>query len=334
MEFMLANVWAAILAFGVLMYVLMDGFDLGIGILFPFAPDNRSRDLMMNSVAPIWDGNETWLVLGGGGLMAAFPVAYATLLPAMYLPALLMLIALIFRGVSFEFRFKAHTSRHVWDRAFFGGSLCATFAQGIVLGSFIQGFDTRGGQFVGSAFDWLTPFSLFVGLALVGGYALLGATWLIVKTEGPLQRWAYRTAQTLAWWLLAAIAVVSLWTPFLDQSIAARWFGWPGIAFFSPVPLLTALALWALFWSLRKRHTLRPFLFALALFWLSYSGFIISLWPNVVPPNITIYDAAAAPESQLFLLVGVAFLVPLILAYTAYTYYIFRGKVRADEGYH
>ncbi len=333
-ETMLANVWAAILGFAVFMYVLMDGFDLGVGILFPFARSESDRDLMMNSVAPIWDGNQTWLVLGGAGLLAAFPVAYAVLLPALYFPLLLMLIALIFRGVAFEFRFKAHTRRWLWNGAFHGGSLIATFSQGIVLGAFIQGFETEDMRFIGSDFDWLTPFSLFVGLALVGGYALIGATWLILKTEGALQQWAYTLAGRLVWWLLAVIMAVSLWTPLLDRSIAERWFSWPNLLFFSPVPVLTAFAMYGLLRSLRSRRELAPFLLTMALFWLAYLGFIISLWPNVVSPSITIYAAAAAPESQLFLLVGVAFLIPAILAYTAYSYYVFRGKVRPEEGYH
>ncbi|WP_435103247.1 cytochrome d ubiquinol oxidase subunit II [Arhodomonas sp. AD133] len=334
MEIMLVNVWAAVLAFAVFMYVLMDGFDLGVGILFPFAANDGHRDLMMNSVAPVWDGNETWLVLGGGGLLAAFPLAYATLLPAMYFPVLLMLIALIFRGVAFEFRFKAHTSRRLWDVAFHGGSVAATFAQGIVLGGFIQGFETQDGRFSGGAFDWLTAFSVFTGFALVAGYALLGATWLVMKTEGDLQRWARSHARRLVWLLIAAVIIVSLWTPWLDESIAARWFSWPNLLFFSPVPVLTALCMWQLVRALDRGAEYQPFIYALVLFWLSYSGFIISLWPHVIPPRVTIYEAAAAPEAQLFLLIGVGFLVPAILAYTAYTYWVFRGKVRPGEGYH
>lgn len=327
-------VWAGILAFGVFMYVFMDGFDLGVGILFPLAPSEAHRDVMMNSVAPVWDGNETWLVLGGGGLLAAFPVAYATVLPALYFPVLLMLIALVFRGVAFEFRFKAQQSRPIWNRAFHFGSLIATFSQGIVLGAFIQGMETANRQFVGGPLDWLTPFSVFTGIALVAGYALLGATWLVMKTEGELQEWAYRTARRLVWALLAAVAVVSVWTPLLNEAIAERWFQLPNLIYLSPVPLVTAGVAIGLLTSLAHRREIKPFVLTLALFALSYLGLGISLWPNIVPPNITLYEAAAAPNSQLFLLVGVAVLVPVILAYTALTYWVFRGKVRVGEGYH
>ena len=331
---LLATAWAAVLAFAVFMYVFMDGFDLGVGILFPFAPAEGDRDIMMNTVAPVWDGNETWLVLGGGGLLAAFPAAYATVLPALYFPILIMLIALIFRGVAFEFRFKATRERRIWNQSFFGGSLFAAVAQGFVLGSFVQGIDLEGGRFAGGPFDWVTPFSLFTAVALPFGYALLGATWLIAKTEGDLQLWAYRQARRLVWVLLAAIVIVSLWTPLLEQSIAERWFGWPNLLLLAPVPLLTGLAMWGLLRSLAQGRELAPFVLTLGLFWLAYSGFIVSLWPHIVPPDLTIYEAAAAPESQLFLLIGVAFLVPVILAYTGFSYWVFRGKVRPGEGYH
>lgn len=244
----LTLIWAGLIAFAVFMYVLLDGFDLGVGILFPAAPDDRARDTMMNSVAPVWDGNETWLVLGGSGLLAAFPLAYAIILPALYFPVLIMLVALIFRGVAFEFRFKAETSRPLWDRAFYGGSLLATFAQGVILGAFIHGFKIEGTIFAGGLFDWLSPFSLMTGLGLVAGYALLGATWLVMKTEGALQDWAYAWARRLLLAVLAFVAIVSLWTPLFDAEIARRWFSWPNILYLSPVPIVTGLAalrLWA-----------------------------------------------------------------------------------------
>jgi cytochrome d ubiquinol oxidase subunit II len=334
MIFDLTLIWAGILGFAVFMYVLMDGFDLGIGILFPFAPTDRDRDLMMNSVAPVWDGNETWLVLGGAGLLAAFPLAYALLLPALYLPILLMLIALIFRGVAFEFRYKARTSRWLWDRAFHLGSLGASVAQGLVLGAFVGGFEVEGGEFAGGALDWLTPFSLFCAVSLLAGYALLGATWLVFKTEGGLQAWARRAAQRLLLAVLAAIAVVSLWTPLLNDAIWQRWFAWPNIALLSPVPVLT-LAVAAFCWrALGRRAEATPFLCSMALFLLAYGGLAVSLWPKIVPPDITLWEAASAPETQAFLLVGAAVLLPATIIYTAYSYYVFRGKVRADQGYH
>ena len=330
----LTLIWAAIIVIGVVMYVHLDGFDLGVGILFPFAPTDTDRDLMMNSVAPIWDANETWLILGGAALFGAFPLAYATILPGTYLPLLIMLIALIFRGVAFEFRFKANTSRHWWDKGFHYGSVFATFAQGLVLGAYIQGFEIEGRDFVGGMFDWLSPFSLLTGVALIAGYALLGSTWLIWKTTGALQDWCYRVSRPLLFAVLGFIVVVSIWTPFLDPDIAARWFSWPNMAYLSPVPVVTALvALWH-YRSLERRREVLPFLLSMALFMLSFLGLGISLWPTIIPPDISIWDAAAPPETQAFLLVGVGILVPLILCYTALTYYVFRGKVTEDAGYH
>jgi len=327
-------IWAAIIAFAVFMYVLMDGFDLGVGILFRYAPTHSDRDRMMNSVAPIWDGNETWLVLGGGGLMAAFPLAYAIILPALYIPLLVMLIALIFRGVAFEFRFKAETSRHLWDKAFHYGSLAATFAQGVALGAFIQGFQVTGRDFTGGAFDWATPFSLLTGLGLVAGYVLLGAGWLILKTEGALQDWAFKIAKRALAAVLVFVALVSLTTPLLESAIAARWFSWPNLAYLSPVPLLTAALTLGLWRALATRRERAPLLYGFGLFALSYLGLAISLWPHVVPPNISIWQAASAPSSQAFMLVGALLVVPVMLGYIAYSYWVFRGKVRADAGYH
>ncbi|KAA0684106.1 cytochrome d ubiquinol oxidase subunit II [Roseomonas genomospecies 6] len=331
---LLTLAWVAIVGFAVFMYVLMDGFDLGIGILYPFAPSEEARDVMMSSVAPIWDFNETWLILGGAGLFAAFPIAYAIVLPAMYLPLLLMLIALIFRGVAFEFRFKARSSRHLWNKAFFMGSLLATFAQGVVLGSFIQGIKVEGRNFAGTMLDWLTPFSLFCGLALIAGYALLGSTWLIWRTIGILQDWCFRVARRLLILVLVMVAVVSLWTPFLDADIAARWFSVPNILLLSPVPLMLGFLAFGLWRALDEGREVLPFVFAMGLFALSYLGLAISLWPVLIPPGITVWQAAAPPETQVFLLIGMAFLIPTILFYTAYSYWVFRGKVTGAFGYH
>jgi cytochrome d ubiquinol oxidase subunit II len=326
-------IWAAIAAGGVFMYVLMDGFDLGVGILFPWAHGEEDRDLMMNSVAPIWDGNETWLVLGGVILMAAFPAAFAIILPALYLPITFMVMGLIFRGVAFEFRFKAHSSKWLWTVAFAGGSLFATFFQGVVLGTFVQGFPLAGGHYAGGAFHWLSPFSLMTGVALVFGYGLIGAGWLVMKTEGPLQAWARRTMGRLLLAVLVFMAVVSLWVPLLDQAISQRWFTWPNIAYFAPVPILVVLFAWRLWLSLQRGSDYGPFLYTMALFVLGYTGLAISLFPKLVPPDLTIWDVAAPASSQLFLLVGVLFLIPVILVYTTYSYWVFRGKVRPGEGY-
>ena len=327
-------IWAAVIAVGVIMYVIMDGFDLGVGILFPWAPRDEDRDVMMNSVAPIWDGNETWLVLGGTSLFAAFPIAYAVLLPAFYLPLLVMLLALIFRGVAFEFRFKSRGNRHWWDRAFTFGSMAATFAQGVVLGSFIQGVEVVDRAFAGSALAWLNPFALFCGLALMSGYAMLGAAWLIGKTVGDLQRWAYAQMRLVSLLTLAAVVLVSLWTPLIHAQIAARWFAWPNTLYLSPVPILVALVGWRLHLAIQRREHWTPFLLTLALFVLSYAGLAISLFPYVIPPEITIWDAASPPSSQIFLLSGTIVILPIILTYTFYNYWVFRGKVTPESGYH
>jgi cytochrome bd ubiquinol oxidase subunit II len=330
----LVPIWTLILAVAVFMYVLLDGFDLGVGILFPFAPDDRARDLMMASVAPIWDGNETWLVLGGVALFAVFPLAFAIIMPALYFPILAMLLGLIFRGVAFEFRHAAHTSRRHWDRSFFWGSLVATFAQGCVLGKFVQGFEVAGRHYAGTSWDWVDPFVLAVGIGLVFGYTLLGATWLVMKTDGALQEWARAKARASLFGVLAFIAMVSLWTPLLDARIADRWFAWPNIAVLAPVPLVTAGLAWWLWRALTRGREVAPFFAALGLFAMCYLGLAISLFPYVVPPSITLWDAAAAPQSQAFLLIGTLFLLPVIFTYTGWSYWVFRGKVRAEAGNH
>lgn len=327
----LTLIWVGIIGLGIFMYVLMDGFDLGVGILFPFAPNDQARDEMMSSVAPVWDGNETWLILGGAGLLAAFPLIYTVFLPALYIGVFLLLAGLIFRGVAFEFRFKASARRYWWDRSFFGGSLVASFAQGAVVGAYIQGFETEGFNYVGGPFDWLTPFTVMTGLGVVAGYALLGVTWTILKTEGTTQQWARR----LAPWLLAAVmgffVIVSLWTPLAHERVMERWFD--HLSWLWLFPLLTlSTAAW-IFWRLRIKAEATPFIGSMALFGLFYLGLLITQWPYAVPPDHTFWDAASDPGSQLFLLIGVLFLIPIILGYTAWTYWVFRGKVRPGEGY-
>jgi cytochrome d ubiquinol oxidase subunit II len=327
--------WAIIIGFGLMMYVIMDGFDLGIGILFPFVHEREYRDTMVNSVAPVWDGNETWLVLGGAALLAAFPLAYAVILSALYFPLLLMLAGLIWRGVAFEFRFKADEShKPFWDKAFMWGSYTATFSQGLALGAFINGFQVRDGSYAGGLFDWLTPFALFTGVGLLLAYALLGATWLVMKTEGDLQQRMRRLGRPITLAVLVTIVIVSLWTPYAHPHIAARWFALPNLFFFAPVPILVALATWVLLKALAGESHAAPFLLSLALLFLGYSGLAISLWPNIIPPGISIWGAASPPQSLGFTLVGALFIIPFILAYTAWSYYVFRGKVRVGEGYH
>jgi cytochrome d ubiquinol oxidase subunit II len=332
--FDLAFIWALLIAFAVLAYVLFDGFDLGIGILFPCFAAEKERDDAMNSVAPVWDGNETWLVLGGGGLMAAFPLAYAVVLPALYAPITAMLLGLIFRGVAFEFRFRSTRRKLLWDWAFAGGSTLAAFAQGIALGALVQGIPVSGRAYAGGWWDWLTWFSILTGLALVIGYALLGATWLIWKTSGELQQKAYSLAWPTGLATLALIGIVSLIMPFLDPLFRQRWFSFPNIVYAAPVPILVALAALALLAGLGRRREGAPFLAAVALFILSYLGLGISFYPYILPPSLTIWDAAAPARSLEFLLVGAVVLIPLILAYTAWSYWVFRGKVDASTGYH
>ncbi|WP_434668811.1 cytochrome d ubiquinol oxidase subunit II [Klebsiella sp. B345] len=332
----LSVIWFVIIVFATLMYIVMDGFDLGIGILFSTTRDGEDRDVMVNSVAPVWDGNETWLVLGGAALFGAFPLAYAVIIDALAIPLTLMLIGLIFRGVAFEFRFQATPShRPFWDSAFLGGSLLATFTQGIVVGAVINGFSVSGRAFSGGMFDWLTPFTLFCGLGLTVAYALLGATWLVMKSENPLHDKMRRTSRGLLLALLATIAIISLWTPLAQPAIAARWFSLPDLFFLLPVPLLVAVIGFWLWQTLGNHNShARPFILTLGLVFLGFSGLGISIWPHIIPPNITLWQAAAPPQSQGFMLVGALLIIPVILGYTFWSYYVFRGKVQHGEGYH
>jgi cytochrome d ubiquinol oxidase subunit II len=326
MELDLAFLWAGIIAFAVLAYVMLDGFDLGIGILFPLFRNEEHRSEMMNSIAPVWDGNETWLVLGGGGLLAAFPLAYAVVMPALYVPIVGMVLALVFRGVAFEFRWKTERGRRFWDWAFALGSIVATFLQGIALGALVQGIPVIGRAYAGGWWDWLTPFSLLTGSALLVGYALLGATWLIWKNSGEVQERAYGLARVSGLATVGFIGAVSLWTPFLNPAYMSRWFDFPQILYAAPVPLLVVACLYALRRGLNERREVSPFFAAQGFFILSYIGIGISFYPYIVPPSLSIWDAAAPEKSQLFLLIGTMVLVPLILAYTAYAYWVFRGK--------
>ncbi|MGX1106865.1 MULTISPECIES: cytochrome d ubiquinol oxidase subunit II [Bradyrhizobium] len=325
--------WAAVIGFAVMAYVVMDGFDLGIGILFPSFAVGDERDQAMNSIAPVWDGNETWLVMGGGGLLAAFPLAYAILLPATYPLMIAMLLGLVLRGVAFEFRWRDAGHRALWDMAFSLGSVVAALAQGITLGAILQGVRVENDAYAGGWLDWLSPFSLLTGIAVVIGYALLGATWLIWKTEGTSQRHARRLAFWLGLGTLAALAAVSAATPFLHYDYWRRWFALPGVLLTAQVPLLVAICAATLFWSLKRDFERLPFAMALALFLLGFLGLGISIYPYIVPRAVTIWDAAAPPESQSFMLVGALVIVPVILAYTGWAYWVFRGKAGV-HGYH
>ncbi len=329
----LSLIWAFIIAFAVFAYVVMDGFDLGIGILFPSFSVGEERDSAMNSIAPVWDGNETWLVLGGGGLMAAFPLAYAIVLPATYPLIIAMLLGLVFRGVAFEFRWRDPAHRPLWDLAFTVGSFVAALSQGMVLGALLQGVDVAGRAYAGSWWDWLTPYTLLTGLGTVAGYALLGSTWLIWKLEGPAQDHARRMAVRAAIATLALLAAVSVYTVFLEGQYFDRWFSMPSVLFAANVPLLTAIIAFLLFRGLAKGWEAAPFWLSLALFFLGMAGLGVSMFPYIVPDQVTIWDAAAPESSQIFMLIGVGITMPLILAYTGWAYWIFRGKV-GHEGYH
>jgi len=334
LPYWLPLIWVVILGVAVALYVVLDGFDLGIGILFPANPEEADRDQMMNSVAPFWDGNETWLVLGGGGLFVAFPMAYAIIMPAVYLPVIIMLLALVFRGVAFEFRWVAKPHHQLWDLAFSGGSIVAAFMQGIILGGLLEGITVSNGIFAGGTFDWLSPFSLLTGVAVVAGYGLIGATWLVMKTDGVVQSRAREHATLLLPVVLGALVVVSIWTPLAIPRIFERWFTLPNFLLLAPVPLLAAFAGWSCWSGLRSGHDTKPFVSTIALFVLGFLGLAVSNLPYLVPPSVDVWQAAAHPSSQLFMLIGVLVLLPVILAYTVFVYWTFRGKVRAGEGYH
>ncbi|NLI83549.1 MAG: cytochrome d ubiquinol oxidase subunit II [Deltaproteobacteria bacterium] len=326
-------IWYALIGVALFLYVLLDGFDLGVGILFPFAPSDQCRDRMMNSIAPFWDGNETWLVLGGGGLFAAFPLAYAILMPAFYIPVILMLLGLIFRGVAFEFRFKAVRSRRVWDYAFHFGSIVATFMQGMLLGAFVQGVKVDGRSFAGGPFDWLNAYSVMVGMALVFGYALLGATWLVMKTDGITQEWARRCAAYVLSYVGLFLAIVSISMPMMNPGVRALWFSLPNLYLLLPIPLCSVALLILIWRDLHKGKEYRPFFLSFGVFVTGYLGLGISLWPWLVPFQVTFRQAAAAGPSQSLLLVGTLVMLPVVLTYTGYCYYLFRGKTSHEAAY-
>ena len=333
-SFDLIPVWVVIIGLSVFLYVLLDGFDLGVGMLYGMAPE-RDRPMIMNAIAPIWDGNETWLILGGVALLAVFPLAFAIIIPAVYFPILVMLLALVFRGVAFEFRFEQPWLQRFWSGGFAMGSALASFAQGAVLGAFIQGFKVEGRVFAGTSWDWLTPFSVTCGLALMCGYGLLGAGWLIIKSEGELRDWSRRMGLRCLTGVLLAILAVSIWTPLMDPAIGVRWFSMPNLIFFAPVPLATALVAFGCFKALRGRGPdVAPFFAGMGLFILSYLGVAISLWPMIVPRRYTLWEASSAEGTQAFLLIGTLTLVPIILTYTAWSYWVFRGKIKPGVGYH
>jgi cytochrome d ubiquinol oxidase subunit II len=327
------TIWAAIIALGLFMYVALDGFDLGIGVIFPFFPDEGERDLMISTIAPVWDGNETWLVLGGAALFAAFPDVYSIVLSALYLPIVTMLVSLIFRGVSFEIREKATRTKNLWNLAFIAGSAGASFFQGVILGAYLQGIPVANGVFAGPSFSWLTPFSLLSGLGLMATYALLGACWLIMKTEGNLQHRLHEVVRSLTIVVLAFMASVSIWTPLTNDTIAQRWFDSGLLYRLLPMPVLVVIAALFMFRALRHRHDKAPFLLALLLILLGYIGLLVSIWPYAIPNALTLQEAAAPRSSQLFTLVGAVIILPVIIMYTTLGYRVFRGKSTTGAKY-
>lgn len=334
-EHFLPVIWAALIGTAVILYVILDGFDLGIGILYPMYKTDEQHDLMMNSIAPYWDGNETWLILGGGGLWVAFPKAYAVIMPGLYIPIIIMLLALIFRGVAFEFRWVAKPHHFKWNLSFTLGSMLAAFSQGIVLGGLLQGIKVVDGQFAGGPFDWLTPFSILCGIGLCCGYALLGATWLILKTQGEVEQRARILARSLLIALLGIIFAMSIWTPLNIPRIREFWFSMPNFLYLLPVPTLTCLLALICWLGINdSRYSKQAFISTVCIFILAYIGLVLSNIPYLVPPSITIWQAAAVPKSQMFLLSGTVILLPIILGYTAFVYWTFRGKLKAGEGYH
>jgi cytochrome d ubiquinol oxidase subunit II len=324
-------IWAGIIALGLFMYVALDGFDLGVGLIFPFFPEDRERDLMMHSIEPVWDGNETWLVLGGAGLFAAFPLVYSIALSALYLPIIFMLIGLIFRGVSFEIRGKAKSTKNLWNVSFWFGSAGATFFQGVILGAYLQGIPIAHDSFSGDAFFWLTPFSMLAGFGLMFTYALLGCCWLVLKTEGDLQRRLHQLVWPLTVILLLFMAVISVWTPLADATVAKRWFSAPLLYRLMPVPFLVLICAACMYVAVKRRHDAAPFFLALMLVLLGYIGLLVSIWPYAIPTSLTLWEAAAPHSSQVFTLVGAAIIIPIILIYTTAGYWVFRGKVVAKD---
>jgi len=324
-------IFVGILALAIFLYVILDGFDLGVGILFPFAPTKECRAKMMNSVAPFWDGNETWLVMGGMGLFAAFPVAYAIIMPAFYIPIIVMLLGLVFRGIAFEFCQKSESKfeQKLWDYSFHFGSLVAVLAQGVMLGCFVQGFYCDGA----TCAAWFSAFSVTVAIALVFGYALLGSTWVIMKTDGKTQAWARKVTYYIASFVAFFILAVSTWTPFLNPQILSRWFSQPNIFYLAPIPFLTFATFFFLARAIFKEREKQPFFLTILLFVLCYIGIGVTLFPYIIPYQVAFERMAASQESLSFLFVGMAVTLPVILVHTAYSYYVFRGKSSHEKMY-
>jgi cytochrome d ubiquinol oxidase subunit II len=321
----LALSWGGIIAFAVIMYVILGGFDMGIGIMSIFFPDEHERDLLVSTILPVWDGNQTWLVFGGAALYGAFPAAFSAILPVMYIPMLMMVIALLFRGVAFEFRLKAIKTKRLWEACFFLGSVFATIAQGLILGTFVRGFSLQAS--VGTVDQWLNPFGIACAVALLFGYILLGANFLIIKTTGKLQQKSFAIAGKIQYFILAGFIMVSIWSPFLDPAIMQRWFNPHYILYLAVLPFITIILLIMHWFAIRNQREYWPFWCAIGMFLMCYIGFIISSYPYIVPRQLTYLAAAADRSSLLFMLVGAGIMLPPLLYYTYYSYKVFKGKV-------
>jgi len=326
-------IWIALLGLSVIFYVILDGFGLGIALLFPFTHDDVERDTLMNSIAPVWDANQTWLVFGGSILLVAFPLMYGVLFSALYIPLFTLLYGLIFRGVSFEFRINA-TRKYIWDRAFFLGGLAAVAGQGLILGGILTGTKTAGSNFAGGSFDWLNAYSIATAIGLIAGYVLLASTYLIIKTTGTIQDRAYGKAFRSSVVALIFQILMIIWTTFHYPSVLTHWFSSPRVYFIWIFPAAGLLAFTGVIKSLRARREIMPFVFSVVFFFAGYLGLFASIYPYAVPPGITFYDAAAQRETLVFTLWGAAMILPVVLGYTIYRYTVFKGKVGKEGYYH
>jgi len=322
----LVALWAGLVALVMILYVILDGISLGVGLLFPTALEGSERDTLMGSIAPVWDANQTWLVFGGGAIFASFPVVYGVLSSALYIPLVAFLAGLIFRGVAFEFRASAKRKAS-WDKGFFLGSLLAVFSQGLTLGGILSGVSVKDLHFAGGALDWLNPFSLMVGVALMPGYALLASCYLIIKTSGPVQERAYRQAKKATWGVIFFMAVVTVWTPIHYPVVMSNWFSAPRIYFVWIFPVLGLACFWALLGSLKARKEVAPLIWAVGIFLSGYLGLATSFYPYAIPPTVTFREAASQRETLSFLLWGALIVLPVVVGYLIYSYAVFKGKV-------
>ncbi|CCK74477.1 Cytochrome d ubiquinol oxidase, subunit II [Oleispira antarctica RB-8] len=329
----IALVYLLLIGFGVLVYVLLDGFSLGVGILSPLLKNSDNKAIAMKSLSHIWDSNQTWLVFGGVVLFVAFPVVYSFVLSNLYLPIILMLVALIFRGIAFEFRFKSDRSQGFWDLSFAFGSIIATFCQGIILGALVG--DMSSTKTLADPVDWLTPFSITTGFALLSGYGLLGACWLVRKTEASLQVVAKKLAQKLLFIMLAFFAVVSIWMLIDQPAVAERWLNFPGSLALLPLPLLSLFFAYRLWFILRERTEpgLKPLAYAMGLFAAAFGGLVAGIFPYIIPGRLTIWEAIAPDKTVYFTLVGILIFIPVVIAYNIYAYRTFSGKTSMKDGY-